>query len=461
VPNKVIIVRQDRWLVEDLNIFVRSGSTSIQVLDLSAFGLALFSTQELPQELNQVSIEIENIEISQVDLLRVRIEPYHHKDVNGFKVAYHVLGNPLSVERMMAVKDTNALLAEHAALFSKYEIPEAFKLVTYEVKNWLSLLEEKVNQIEKTSFDQPIHKLNPFVNVVTEMVAEYIDENIRPLYKKLEQITNSLDPKTIKMCFQFFRESVGDFLFQSSYANRAYQKPRGYAGDFEMMTTVYHAEIRGKTLFGKCVERYFINVPEAQAVRNRTNYLIKCIVKKIGERQGPVKIMSLACGPANEIQKLICESPDLLTEQVEIHFIDQDLEALKECQKAVEQLARQHGVKAKFKFHNWAVKNVIESGLEIKDLDLIYSAGLFDYLSDPVAQYAARQLILALHPTGQAIIGNFDVSAPNRFGMTLVTDWNLIYRTADDLHRLFSPIATVFVEKEDLGINLFAILSRN
>jgi chemotaxis methyl-accepting protein methylase len=227
-----------------------------------------------------------------------------------------------------------------------------------------------------------------------------------------------------------------------------------------MMKSVYRGENRGKTLFGKCMEKYFVSVPEAQAVRNRGLYLLEKIKSTAEGPARPIKFMSVACGPAMEVQLLMKSHAEMLHENVEFHFVDQDIEALKECQRAIGHIARQTDAKCKFFFHNWAIKNIIENGLPQKGFDLIYSAGLFDYLSDPVAQFAARQLYSALKNQGQLIIGNFDISAPNRFGMSLVTDWNLIYRTREDMSRLFSPVGNVAVEKEQLGINLFAVLNK-
>jgi extracellular factor (EF) 3-hydroxypalmitic acid methyl ester biosynthesis protein len=223
------------------------------------------------------------------------------------------------------------------------------------------------------------------------------------------------------------------------------------------MNTVYKSENRGETLFARCMERYFVDVPEGKAVRNRGRYLFEKITNKINSQKGKTKILSLACGPAMEVQYLIQEKAHLLNSDLEFHFIDQDIEALKECQKQLETLRLKYKFKSKFFYHNQAIKNIIESGLEENNFDLIYSAGLFDYLSDAVAQYAANQLFKGIKKGGQVIVGNFDVKAPNRFGLSLVTDWNLIYRSEADLHRLFDPIAKIKMEREDLGINLFAV----
>ncbi len=458
---KLIVVRQDRVTVDDLQTIIRTKDGDFNVIDFSPFGLAVFTKEDLTDKSYIASFVVQNVEIEQIEIKKVRSEKYFHNEHDGYKTAFAITGNPISMERAVAVRKTTEVLSEHLAQVSAPQVPDAFKLVSYEITNWLAKLQSLVNSLEKSSFEHSRTYLEPYEAVVTEMVAHYIESNIYPLYSKIQHIVEGLDSQTVKSSFVFFREQVGPYLYQSAYANRAYTKPRGYAGDFEMMKSVYNNEQRGQSLFGRCVERYFVNVPESQAVRNRGRYLQGKIINFIQSNPGrPHRFLSLACGPAMEIQYLIQENPELLTEDVEIYFVDQDTEALKECQKRIELLGRQFKVKAKFRFHNWAVKNIIENGLQVPELSMIYTAGLFDYLSDAVASYAAQRLFTNVLPGGELIIGNFDISAPNRFGMSLVTDWHLIYRTPRDLERLFGKLGNFTVEKESLGINLFASLKK-
>ncbi len=103
---------------------------------------------------------------------------------------------------------------------------------------------------------------------------------------------------------------------------------------------------------------------------------------------------------------------------------------------------------------------MITRGWEENNFDLLYSAGLFDYFSDPVAQLAAKALFKRLKPGGQLIIGNFNLTAPNQFAMRLALDWSLIYRSCDDLKRLFGDLGGVLsIEQEPEGVNLFCVIN--
>jgi extracellular factor (EF) 3-hydroxypalmitic acid methyl ester biosynthesis protein len=69
--------------------------------------------------------------------------------------------------------------------------------------------------------------------------------------------------------------------------------------------------------------------------------------------------------------------------------------------------------------------------------DLIYSAGLFDYLTDAVAEKLVASMAAMLKPGGKLLIGNFAPSCCGRGYMELFLDWKLIYRNADQLRNLF------------------------
>jgi extracellular factor (EF) 3-hydroxypalmitic acid methyl ester biosynthesis protein len=73
----------------------------------------------------------------------------------------------------------------------------------------------------------------------------------------------------------------------------------------------------------------------------------------------------------------------------------------------------------------------------------------------------AKALFERLKPGGQLIIGNFSLKTPNQFGMRIALDWNLIYRSHEDLRRLFGNLGGTFsVEQEPEGVNLFCVIRK-
>ena len=69
-------------------------------------------------------------------------------------------------------------------------------------------------------------------------------------------------------------------------------------------------------------------------------------------------------------------------------------------------------------------------------VDLIYSAGLYDYLSQPVAASLTKLLYGRLRPGGRLLIGNLVETADSTWVMDYILDWRLLYRTEETLMAL-------------------------
>ncbi|MBA7663301.1 hypothetical protein ES703_71340 [subsurface metagenome] len=166
-------------------------------------------------------------------------------------------------------------------------------------------------------------------------------------------------------------------------------------------------------------------------------------------------ITSLASGPAREVFDLFVgeEKPN-----VHITCIDIDSEALRFTHEKAQEL----DIADWFTF---ARENVIRLAggrgrTVLKPQQLIYSIGLTDYLEDVFVVNLLNWIYEHLLPGGEVIIGNFDVSNPQKAYMDHILEWILIHRTADDLRQLFSSSkfgdSDVDVRAEEAGVNLFA-----
>lgn len=226
-----------------------------------------------------------------------------------------------------------------------------------------------------------------------------------------------------------------------------------------MMNIIYRSEPEGKTLFAKCLHDYWVKQPAAQAVRNRAIFMKSKIESIVSKTQGETHFLSVASGPAHEWQMLLRDQKYTDSKCI-VELLDQDEHALKHAQKKMKEITLQHSNNFDFRYTNLAIKNIIARGLTRK-YDLIYSAGLFDYFSDPVAEIAAKRLFDALKPGGQVIIGNFNVSNPNSTIMDLALDWHLIYRSKEQLIDLFqSTGGKIEIESEPLDINIFCKITK-
>ena len=294
------------------------------------------------------------------------------------------------------------------------------------------------------------------------LIAAALGDAISPWLSALACELGFAAPGMWRVASRYFHERFGALMDLSPVLARCYRKPLGYAGDFEMMNMIYRNESPGGTLFGRSLDRVALDSEAGRAVRHRAEYLagkIEAAVTGAG-RHRPARILSVAAGPAMELQMILQKDPALLSAaHTQIALLDQDSSALEHARERIQDLAAQRGVEVTVQSINTSIRTVAATGLD-DSYDLVYSAGLFDYLRDPVARAAGSRLVDALTTGGTAVIGNFDVANPTRPFMELVLDWPLHHRSADDLRTLFAGLGSgLTIEKEATGVNLFAVIS--
>lgn len=342
------------------------------------------------------------------------------------------------------------------------KIPDRIRCYISDTEYWLNNLEKEVAAYEahlpKNNPEASLESRKVFISLVSQKISDYFHSR----YELLNKISNDLDTEQTQLIFKLAQEKIGRYFYRSPFGARAYFKPLGYAGDFEMMNHLYHQEFLGETLFDQCMHAYLINEPAGLAVKNRGSYLTNKIQDEISKvpQTSSLKATSIASGPAVEIQNLIKENAgkDL---NLSISFIDQDLAALKHAQKKISILEQKYQSGIQTTFIHKAIKNIITRGLPHQDYDLIYTAGLFDYFSDPLAIMTAKKLFSSLKEGGTLIIGNYSKNNPCIPFMGLVLDWHLIYRSEEDLLQMFNGISkNIAIEKEPLGVNLFVVIKK-
>src|SRR5216683_7215665 len=351
-----------------------------------------------------------------------------------------------------------AALGRYAESQSGYPIlPEPARHAVLEIGDRLHGLREALRPAE------PGWSAGPQADGISEsLIVSALRDSVNPCLDVLRREIGLAEPAAWRAASRYFHDRFGALIDLSPFAARCFHKPLGYAGDFEMMNMVYRNESLGDTLFGRSLSRVLLDSDAGQAVRHRAHYLVGKITAAAvrGGPRRPARILSVAAGPAMELQLILRKDPSLLCAgNAEITLLDQDAGALTHAREQIQALAARAGVEVTLSCVNTSIMTVIAAGLH-GSYDLIYSAGLFDYLKDRTASAAGVRLVDALTPGGSAVIGNFGVANPTRPLMELILDWPLHHRSASDLRRLFGDIGTsMTIEQEATGVNLFAVIS--
>jgi len=130
-------------------------------------------------------------------------------------------------------------------------------------------------------------------------------------------------------------------------------------------------------------------------------------------------------------------------------LLDQDALALEEARATVTALERHAGAHAELELRRESVRTMLGSpdlAARWGRFDLIYSMGMFDYLTRPVAIAVLRKLYEQLLPGGTMLIGNFHPDNPTRTYMEYWMDWVLCYRDEAELAGLAASLPGALVD---------------
>ncbi|MBI3481331.1 MAG: class I SAM-dependent methyltransferase [Nitrosomonadales bacterium] len=230
------------------------------------------------------------------------------------------------------------------------------------------------------------------------------------------------------------RHPIKEIMHLCPMTSRSFHKPRGYAGDAVMIDHIYGlgdakfaphpATLEGQVYFAT------MNSASIRAVRFRRDILAKLIdetVKKAGD--GQARILSIAAGHLREAEL----SQAIREKRVgELIAFDQDAESLAVVNHDYAGL-NIHPIQG-------TVRQLIGGKAKYSGLDLVYAAGLFDYLEQPVGKRLVEKMFDMVRPGGKIMIANFTHDIPDAGYMEALMDWWLIYRSPEQVIDLFSGL---------------------
>ncbi|MFL5318894.1 MAG: class I SAM-dependent methyltransferase [Myxococcaceae bacterium] len=279
--------------------------------------------------------------------------------------------------------------------------------------------------------------------------------------EQLGKIVQGFDKEEHERHGFYLRRQVWDFILASEFLKRTNLKPRGYAGDAEMMQMTYENQYVGNYVFNKLLHKHPLETPSAHAVRNRRRFIPRCVRASLARFPDPtqkLKVLSVACGPAWELQDMFHDSSDF--QRLQCTLLDQDPHALDIAREGIRRIEAARDIELGVRFISESVRTMLRER-NMKDRfgsqHFIYSMGLFDYLTPPVARALARKIFDLLEPGGTMVIGNFHLDNPTRYYMEYWMDWVLYYRTADDMKDLVAdlPGAQASLSYDESGCQMF------
>ncbi len=343
----------------------------------------------------------------------------------------------------------------------KTSIDPAFRAfvsdLTYDLNVYINMLD----QMDADCRDEPPSVLHAIQASIIEGAGTGLRAYLDAQKSRLDAVVAGFTAQEHEHHGFYFRRQLWNILLRAPIMARTNLKPRGYNGDSEMMRMIYMNDFQGDSTFGKIMHKYSIEQPAAQAVRNRRHVVADMLHSAIARCEVPaterLRVLSVACGPAFEVRDILRTSADCA--RIHISLFDQDQQALLEAAGLVSEIEKTLHTEISADFIRESVRTMLV-GRALQErwgqFHFIYSMGLFDYLTAPVASAVLRKLYQLLKPDGEMVIGNFATGSPSRTFMEYWHDWKIIYRTEDDFLRLAEglPEAEVHVHYDETRIQM-------
>jgi SAM-dependent methyltransferase len=383
----------------------------------------------------------------------------------------------MNVDDVIALRDVKSYAAAGSSGLGLESAPwrveghAEFKSLVAELRLFLEDAREHLAEVERVLPWDVVHGEGRSAAqdaLIARVKREFADEFIQ----RSERIDAALrtaplgDIPALKEYSQRFLQS---YFIEAPCMHRALFKPLGYPGDYEVMKYMYENQFAGPTLFAKAVSLAILTTRPGDAVRFRKNLVrdrLSEVIDRATPGERPLRFLSVAAGPAQEVFELLKQRRSIAS-PLEIVLFDQDKGALSYAYRRISPIVSARWSKeVTVTYLHDSIKRLLRDPAlfaRYGSFDVIFCAGLFDYLEMPTAVALTRNLFSNLAPGGELYIGNMVPSSPNRWFMELNLDWNLKYKTHEDLlamGRSAAPGAAVAIREEPSGVNPFVVLTR-
>ncbi|MEW6001693.1 MAG: methyltransferase domain-containing protein [Nitrospirota bacterium] len=310
---------------------------------------------------------------------------------------------------------------------------------------------ESLRSIEKeieSGGTEPEKTYNKIINVINDFL------------QKAERFEHEIGDKEIIKNAQIDFRLKTNHIFSKSYCiNRTRTWPQGHQGDYKTLEGVYR-NIPLSEGIGYYLDLVSLNLPLAEAVRNRIKKLEEILKDEIIKRKGPA-ILNIACGSCRELMGIASE---IRESKAKIICIDNDNDALAFAQNRLSYT----GILPQVELRKYNALRMFDDELNMSEFgkqDIIYSVGLFDYLPSEFLIKMLRALYKLLNPGGKLIAAFKDANQYKSQVYHWIGDWDgFLQRNEEDFRDILYdakiPHSAIEESREDTGIIIFYIITK-
>jgi len=343
------------------------------------------------------------------------------------------------------------------------QVQDPFKLVVADMANMLSGVQHWLTGVDVGIRTTVTRRRDELEQEIFSSVQGRVVEEVLPSMERFEVVAKEVGDEEAAVHKSYVRRELHPIVLCSPFLYRTFTKPLGYAGDYEMVNMMLRNPYEGSSAFAKILNYALLHTEPVVAHRNRIDYLIETLIRETRRRVGRSKtrVFNLACGPAVEIQRFLREHDE--SDLIDIDLLDFNAETLEYTRERIQEARMAGGRETMVRYFQRSVHQLLRSASqggeeEFTGYDVVYCAGLFDYLSQRVCKKLVELFCTMVRPGGRVIVTNVSASNPRKAWMEYLMEWNLIYRDRAEMQDLVPeglPVKSIDIAEDPTGVNLF------
>jgi extracellular factor (EF) 3-hydroxypalmitic acid methyl ester biosynthesis protein len=300
----------------------------------------------------------------------------------------------------------------------------------------------------------------------TEDVDHEVSPRLGQLYQDFEETAKDIPRKFQPYHRAYAQRELHPLMMVSPFMFRAFSKPLGYAGDFEMVRMMLSAPWEGTSTFAKILNASALRHDAPAAHRNRIDLLIQALqkeAKRVANEGRRMRVLNIGCGPAVEIDRFL--EIDELANNCDFVLVDFNTETLDYVRRNLLPKARARRPQMKIDIEQRSVHEIIQQSMEgtspePPSFDLVYSAGLFDYFRDTTCGYLIQHFYTLIIPGGEVLVTNVTPAHSSEALMSLVMEWTLELRNEAQMLALTPGLGQQKTYCDTTNVNVFLSLRK-
>lgn len=361
---------------------------------------------------------------------------------------------------------TEDLASQFASFMSEWKLANRvlapFKLAVSDMSSMLAGVQHWLTGVDVGIRTTVTRRRDELEHDIFSKVQRRVVDEVLPAMLRFEEVVSEVDESEIAVHKSFARRELHPIMLCSPFLYRTYTKPLGYAGDYEMVNMMLRNPYEGSSAFAKLLNFALLNTDPVVAHRNRIDYLVEKLRTECLRRaaMGKTRIFNLACGPAVEIQRFLRDFEE--SDLAEIDLLDFNAETLDYTRERIQEASVDGGRETAVRYFRRSVHQLLRAATqggeeEFTGYDIVYCAGLFDYLSQRVCKRLVELFCSMAKPGGLVIVTNVSDSNPSKAWMEYLVEWNLIYCGRGEMNDLLPdiPVKDTRILADVTGVNLF------